>query len=249
MTVQHKRHPLHGAWAKYEQAAHHSERYQGLFKSFIASNAFSVTASADTDADDRPSLGRDDVWHELSCAIGDAIHNLRSALDHVAYAVALQRVPEEKIGRLYFTIRSTRQTFDKAVKKKPVCCMGDDWTAFLLSVQPFQGPPYSQLARVNELDIIDKHKLLFGLRARSDVYSRRDDGEWVETSLDLSDGLVQMPTHETAFVTASHFLSLPDSPPNGGKPLPVEADFLEFYVVVGDVIRAAQARFFSEERT
>jgi len=30
VTATRKRHPLLGAWAKYEQAAHHSERYKDL---------------------------------------------------------------------------------------------------------------------------------------------------------------------------------------------------------------------------
>jgi len=195
------------------------------------------------EGEESASLEPADVWYELSCVVGDSIHNLRSALDHVAYAVGSQRLPPEDLGRLYFTIRSTPVAFKKALQEKPQCLMGSDWEAFLLSVQPFQGAPYSDLARISELDNIDKHRLIFNLTARSDAHSRRSDGEWDETSVDLSDGLVRLPTDETAFVIASHFLSLPSPASSSTKPRPVESDFLDFYCVVG-VIRAAQAQFF-----
>lgn len=243
MTATRIRHPLLGAWAKYEQAAQHSERYQDLFKEFIASNPFSVLGAAQED-EDSASLRPADVWHELSCVVGDSIHNLRSALDHVAYAVGSQRLPPEQLGRLSFTIRSTPAAFKKALREKPQCLMGSDWEAFLLSVQPFQGAPYSYLARISDLDNIDKHRLIFNLTPRSNVHSWRSDGEWNEACVDLSDGLVRLPTDETAFVIAAHFLSLPSSASSSTKPRPVESDFLDFYRVIGDVIRAAQAQFF-----
>jgi hypothetical protein len=247
VTATRKRHPLLGAWAKYGQAAQHSERYQDLFNEFIASNPFSVLGAAQEDKYSA-SLGPADVWHELSCAAGDSIHNLRSALDHVAYAVGSQRLTEEQLGHLSFTIRSTPEAFAEALRKEPASLMGADWKAFLLSVQPFQGAPYSDLGRISELDNIDKHRLIFSLTPRSDVHSRRSDGDWDEESVDLRDGLVRLPTDDTAFVIASHFLSLPKVGSTSGKPRPVERDFLDFYCVVGHVIRAVQAQFFPADR-
>ncbi len=221
----------------------HSERYKALFKDFIKNNSFATIGPP------RPgeasTLGADDVWPELSCAMGDAIHNLRSTLDHIAYAVALERLPEEKIGHLYFTIRPTLGRFRKAFREEPLSLMGADWEAFVLSVQPFQGVPYTDLARITELDNIDKHRLMFSLTPRSDVHSRRPDGQWHDESLDLADGLVHLPTDDTAFVIASHYLSLPATASTKEKPRPVERDFLDFYCVVGDVIRAAQSQFFA----
>lgn len=245
MTTSPKRHPLRGAWAKYNQAVEHSERYEALLKDFIANNSFAIMGPAQP-GEDTATLGPDDVWPELSCAMGDAIHNLRSALDHIAYAVALDRLPEEKIGRLYFTIRPTLGKFKKAFREEPLSIMGADWEAFVLSVQPFQGAPHTALARISELDNIDKHCLMFSLTPRSDVHSRRPDGQWEDESLDLSDGLVHLPTHDTAFVIASHYISLPATGSTKEKARPVERDFLDFYCVVGDIIRKASVEFFAK---
>jgi hypothetical protein len=244
MTTQHKPQPLAGAWAKHRQAAQHLQSYKDLFKDFIRSNNFAVLGSQRA-GEQNPSLAPDDVWPEISCVVGDCVHNLRSALDHVAFAIGSLRLTDEQLRDLYFTIRPTRAAFDKATLRNPLPGMGADWKTFLEGVQPFQGAPYEALWALHELDKIDKHRLIFTLSARSDVSSQRADGEWNKTSMDLQDGLVRLPTGEGAFVIAAHYLSLPQIPPGTGQPRQVERDLMDFYSVVADVIRAAHAQFFS----
>jgi hypothetical protein len=236
-------HPLRGAYAKCERAVEHHDRCLELFGEFIQNHSFSI---ADTDPG-APSgrLGSETVWTEISCVVGDAIHNLRAALDHVAYAVAADRLHAKYLKSVYFTIRSDRAAFDKAMRKGAFeQLMGSDWRAFLLGVQPFQGQKYEDLGRISALDNTDKHRLLFSLAPRSDVHNLRDDGQWEAATLNLNDGLVLVPTHDKAFMIASHYLSLPDAP-SGKKPSPVELDLLNFYSLVSDVVRQAQAEFFS----
>jgi hypothetical protein len=71
-TVVLERYPLNGGRAECEQAERHITQYVALFLVF-AKKSNSLT-----------NMNKEDVWYELSCAVGDAIHNLRSALDHIA---------------------------------------------------------------------------------------------------------------------------------------------------------------------
>jgi len=246
VSSQQTSYPLKGVWAKYEQAARHLQHYKDCYKDFATSNDFAVLVSNQT-VEPKGALRPEDVWPELSCVVGDCIHNLRSALDHVAFAFGSQRLTEKQLRRLYFTICLTQAAFDKATGEEPISIMGEDWQAFLQSVQPFNGQPYDALGTLHELDNIDKHRLIFSLSARSDVNSRRSDGTWDKKSLDLRDGLVQMPTADGAVVIAAHYLSLPHVTADSARPRPVETDLLNFYTIVGGVIRMANARFFQAE--
>jgi len=79
----------------------------------------SYTTSGDT-------IGRDafwggSTWPDMCCAVGDAVHNMRSALDHIAYAVALsRRRPPKDLERIAFVVRSAGKEFNFAVGKRMV---------------------------------------------------------------------------------------------------------------------------------
>ncbi len=91
----------------------------------------------------------------ISLLVGDGVHNLRSALDHVAYVVA------EKYGlagnEVYFPIASGRKGFE--AKARSVCPAGSSEDALLQALMPYNGGN-DYFWFLHRLDIHDKHKLL-----------------------------------------------------------------------------------------
>ena len=101
------------------------------------------------------------VPHSIVGAIGDAVHNLRSALDHFACALALRRNPDADLERVAFPIRKDREAFDSVAKKGKINNLGSDAVSFIDRLKPYGGGDgVAAFWRVHRLDIVDKHRAL-----------------------------------------------------------------------------------------
>jgi hypothetical protein len=126
---------------------------------------------------------RQQVPADLSTAVGDVIHNLRSALDAVAYELARCHVggalSEAEERATQFPIKKTRAEFDNFFKNsKREDLYGKQERAALRCVQPFapveeaaehgaqliSSPDFDlkihNLYRLHSLSVIDKHRRL-----------------------------------------------------------------------------------------
>lgn len=101
---------------------------------------------------------------DLSLIAGDAAHNMRSALDHLAYQLVLlnNKTPSKRTAFPIFDTRPTskgaRQRFQAAIK-----LMRRDHQDAIKKLQPYldkNDPGRLLLSAVNKLDITDKHRLL-----------------------------------------------------------------------------------------
>lgn len=100
----------------------------------------------------------------LNCLIGDVVHNLRAALDHLVYRIAViesRLDPPPKHARLAFPIALTVEEFERKANN----CRGDLSDAIwagLKDQQPFSthaaDPRRSYLWLLEELDIVDRHR-------------------------------------------------------------------------------------------
>lgn len=124
------------------------------------SSAAPLTCTADFDRGGYViSQLREELPNELSAIFGDALHNMRTALDYLArqLVIANGSLPEDHRGQ--------RTAFPISLKAGPVRIapkVSDRAQALVRSVQPFEqeDPQSSLLWRLNELDIIDKHRLI-----------------------------------------------------------------------------------------
>lgn len=93
---------------------------------------------------------------ELAVTAGDAAHNLRSALDHLA--CELVRDAGNPIGRIYFPICNSAEEYvlqsERKTKGMPIPAK-----QFIDALQPYRGRN-DLLWGLHQLDIIDKHRLL-----------------------------------------------------------------------------------------
>lgn len=91
---------------------------------------------------------------------GDAIHNLRSALDHLAYQLVLVGTPGAEPSRqVEFPIAKNETTYEKD-KLKKVKGMRPEAIRAIDALKPYHGGTEA-FWRIHELDNIDKHRDLF----------------------------------------------------------------------------------------
>jgi hypothetical protein len=98
---------------------------------------------------------------KFSLIIGDCLHNLRAALDHVARAMICPPHGNGDPGdqNLCFPISAGDPTKYEAYKRKSTEGATADATSFIDSLEPYSGGKHL-LSELHLLDIIDKHKLL-----------------------------------------------------------------------------------------
>jgi hypothetical protein len=100
----------------------------------------------------------------LPLAIGDCIHNLRSALDHLAFQLAvLNGKGAEAESKISFPICLTENEFSRLIKKKVSPFIDGQALAALKDLQPYKTGAVHEadiLWVLSQLDIIDKHRLL-----------------------------------------------------------------------------------------
>lgn len=118
-------------------------------------------------------------FQRWSLMIADAFHNLRTALDHLVFAVAVHESgsatpPNE--NSLQFPITDSRANFDKAViERKYLGTISDPIRAVIEAAQPYNRPHPELpplLSILRDLTNRDKHKLLqmaFGTVVKGEI--------------------------------------------------------------------------------
>ncbi len=112
-------------------------------------------------------------FDDVALTIGDIVHNLRSALDHLVYKLALQHrggtlTPKEERD-LQFPIADTAETFRKECNRR-LQSIASTRRALIEQFQPYRGldgrpdgwsgPYIHQLRLLQKLSNTDKHRML-----------------------------------------------------------------------------------------
>ena len=188
-------------WAKADRAHNHLRSLDRLVAEFRASEPYTVVP--------RPTgtPGRTEyrlhihkpMPPEISTTIGDILHNLRSALDSLAYELALRNLdrpmtPKEEQACV-FPVRDTPEQFEQFFNEASsdertrtrAALYGDRARAAFRSVQPFriheeaillgievtdtyqQEYRWSELYRLTQLSNLDKHRRLTRMAWRSEL--------------------------------------------------------------------------------
>lgn len=120
--------------------------------------------------------------NEMAVIAGDALHNIRSALDHLVWQLALLHT-EAPSQSTEFPIFMEKGRFES---RKPggglykIRALGSDEQAVVEGLQPYRAsdPPRSILWALHELSRIDKHRFLhlgvLGLDATRVSFTNRD---------------------------------------------------------------------------
>jgi hypothetical protein len=118
----------------------------------------------------------------LPAIIGDAVHNLKCALDHVWFETMSRLVPSRDWSRTKFPVHPTRDDFESALNNLEVSSLAPKFSRLLASeIKPYGGDNGDFAIRtVHELDIRDKHRLLIPIVHYSsigDIYVKVKQGQ------------------------------------------------------------------------
>lgn len=153
---------LYGVIEKRNWAEHHLKLIETRITDFIGDDPYPVLT------DSHPKLG---VYHaclvypkklparELTLMIGDCVHNMRSALDYIAWELAGASMADtETMFPIYETDIGFRKHALRRMKRLPL-----DAQTLIERLQPYNrryGGHRLALSAINKLDATDKHKLV-----------------------------------------------------------------------------------------
>ncbi len=149
---------FHDARLKIKRADEHIAELQARLVAFLDTDFYSL--SVEKDADTGTYLLRfgvvTSVPDDIATVIGDALHNLRTVLDYVAFEiVTCAGGPTDFIK---FPVRSKREEVKAALKGGEMKVAGSDIIDLILDVvQPYQGGNGDSLYVLHSLDMGDKH--------------------------------------------------------------------------------------------
>lgn len=155
---------LDGTRLKLERAKDHLRDFEAATQRFFQTNPYEIVVQDNTHADQRQHVvvRADPLPASLSLILGDAIHNLRSALDHLIWQLVIANggKPNRNTG---FPIWDTKAKYKAG---RPGNAQGISQSALkvLYGLKPYKGGN-SPLWTLHQLDITDKHRLLLAVFA------------------------------------------------------------------------------------
>jgi hypothetical protein len=183
-------HPkLIGVYAKIDRAKYHLSHLHVTIETWARTEQENQLASFNYDPDrERVDLHLHRVkpgdinWPLI---VGDVVHNLRSALDHLVFQLALLNGASiDQCKKTFFPVCIAEPDLGKALKLVAPYVHPNAWT-LIKELQPYKAAniPGKDLAQnylwiISQLDIIDKHRMLVvtdkSYRASSVSYSIND---------------------------------------------------------------------------
>jgi hypothetical protein len=168
--------------SKVERAEQHIRDLEAVWRTH-KKRAYPVTRKKDAKAREYIYTLRDvkPVPVNVPWLVGDAVHNLRSALDHVAYHLAVVATSGTgPFDGLYFPIGKDRTSFKsklRQAKKYKTAAGGtvkrlrQDAIDAIKLIEPYEGGKGELLSYIHQLDVIDKHHSLLAIGAANVSHS------------------------------------------------------------------------------
>lgn len=163
-------HPLEGAWTKADRAREHLETLQAEIAAHAAGPAVVVVRLEIAPRSDHYNLVVDAVPEapliRWGVAVGDIVHNLRSALDHLAYQLVrygrCSDLSRREMKQVQFPIHDTRSDFRESLTRR-LPGVGLRQVGMIEREQPYKrynDVSFSPLRRLRELSNADKHRVV-----------------------------------------------------------------------------------------
>jgi hypothetical protein len=157
---------LEGVWAKLDHADAHRELLNQKAERFLEKHPYRVISEEDPETSEcllRGQIVKQPPILEWGVLIGDFFHNLRSALDHLAWQLCLVHKPKrEPPSRTEFPIFRDCSRFEAAARSR-ICGMSKAAQSVIRDLQPCyrrDNPKSDPLWYIHEMNNTDKHRLL-----------------------------------------------------------------------------------------
>jgi len=182
--------PFAGSILKIKRAYRHMQELDECVKTFLKSDFCLIQVDED------PVTGHHvlrfsvtkTIPDDIPLAIGDTIHNLRSALDILICSILT--FAGGNIASSNFPMHETRENLADALEKGEIKRVRPDLVGFILdTIKPYKSGNFGIWA-LNKLDILDKHRLVIPVFAvtRLSGISARDDNNNTYTNLTVTVG-------------------------------------------------------------
>ncbi|MEX1133757.1 MAG: hypothetical protein WED83_02815 [Acidimicrobiia bacterium] len=180
------RSPLESAWHKYRWAQYHAQSVNSQLEGVFGADGDILTINVEVNqaADEATAIariGRLPIIHErCGLALGDAIHNYRSALDHIAWnLVKIGRTPKpRKPKSVQFPMCNSGAEFKRAQPSRLPGVIKDQ-VAVIRRYQPYVGGVRgTSISRLNRLANMDKHRVLIPAVVTPAGYNIRVTSSW-----------------------------------------------------------------------
>lgn len=190
---------------KWSRANSHFSTLFARFNEWLATNPVSIAHTVDQENQKILLLAEvrsPAPLSQLSLDLGDALHNLRSALDATAWGLAtLNNRQPKRAKSVYYPICTIKREWQTA-RTNWVDELDDEMAKRLLALQPFviDDPNPSPLKLLHDLDIVDKHRGLLSanvttgeLKLDGQLSYRDESGEKLpdfsfDSDVELADG-------------------------------------------------------------
>jgi hypothetical protein len=154
--------PFEAAKLKIERANKHIQELELSISSYFAENPCALVVEPFPGMNPLRSHAwiariRKPVPLSLSAIIGDAVHNLRTALDLLA--CDLVRLNGRSVRDVYFPFCEKANDLSSAIKDRHLHRAGDDIVSAIKHLKPYKGGNVA-LRSIHDMDIADKHQAL-----------------------------------------------------------------------------------------
>jgi hypothetical protein len=177
---------LNGVWLKLERAEHHVRNLEQTTRAFRESKPYSIGAKPHKEPRMKHTTlfveRLDPIPDDIPLIVGDAVHNLRSALDHLAWQLVLAN-GEKPTRDTYFPIQDPGKVDTAPFALGKVRGMCEGAKELICKIQPGNTND-ATLWNLHTLDIADKHHLVLAAQFGSHNWSVNALGSGDELQFD-----------------------------------------------------------------
>jgi hypothetical protein len=154
---------VRGPKLKLDRAQHHIDNLDAKIIEFLGGNPYALFFKANTKPQtvDIVLSIRKQIPDCFALIVGDALHNLRSALDHLACCVC------HCTQNIQFPIAQDKTGFDAMVAEREIYRAGEEAVQIMDSLQPYSCPEGTDLLAIKRLNNLDKHRMLVSIGSGS----------------------------------------------------------------------------------
>jgi hypothetical protein len=197
---------LHHARAKLDWANKHIENFNRLIATLPSAYTSSIEMNPETGGEfiKYDLVNRDKLFTECALVIGDALHNLRSALDY-AWAATIKKIAPAGLDNFSkFPIYESADKLKCALNGRKIGIISPTLYDLIISkIRPYDGGDDS-LWCIHRLNILDKHRLLIPIIEYASIGGIEVEDERGDVSSGGTWGTAQKPPYYVDFKRGNH---------------------------------------------
>lgn len=194
------------ARAKLDWANKHIENFNHLIAALPSAYTSSIEMNPETGGEfiRYDLVSREKLFTECALTIGDALHNLRSALDY-AWAAAIRAIASSELDNFSkFPIYESADKLKSALDGRKIGTISPTLYDLIISkIRPYDGGDDS-LWCIHRLNILDKHRLLIPIIEYASIGGIEVEDERGDINRGGTWGTAQKPPYYVDFKRGSH---------------------------------------------